>query len=42
MEKYIRIPGKRLVITKKMIESAEDNTKSNAQAAKWLGVSFNY
>ena len=37
----IRIPGKRLVLTERMIMRAIDNTKSNAEAARWIGVSFN-
>ena len=37
----LHIPGRRFVITKKMIENAQSNTKSNSQAAKWLDVSYN-
>ena len=37
----LHIPGKRFVITKRMIENAQSNTKSNRQAAKWLDVSYN-
>ena len=37
----VRIPGKRFVLTKGMIEEAQSHTKSNMAAAKWLGVSYN-
>ena len=37
----LRIPGKRLVLTRNMIESAIQNTKSNAAAARWVGVDYN-
>ena len=37
----IRIPGRRLVLTKNKILTAQDNTKSAAEASRWLGVSFN-
>ena len=37
----IRIPGKRLVLTKNMIINSQENTRSAAEAARWLGVSFN-
>ena len=36
----LHIPGKRLVITKNMIEIAIANSKSQAQAARWVGVSY--
>jgi hypothetical protein len=36
----LHIPGKRLVITKNMIEIAIANSKSQAQAARWIGVSY--
>ena len=39
--RYLKIPGKRLVITKRMVEDAIDNTISNAEAARWIGVSYN-
>ena len=39
--RYARIPGKRIILTKKMIEDAISQTKSNAEAARWLGVSYN-
>ncbi len=38
--KPLRVPGKRLVITRNMVESAIQNTKSNAEAARWLGVDY--
>lgn len=41
MRKYLKIPGRRFVLTKKMVEDAIENTKSNAEASRWLGVSFN-
>ena len=37
----IRIPGKRFVLTKGMIEESQKHTKSNMEAARWLGVSYN-
>ncbi len=37
----IRIPGRRLVLTKNMILNAQENTKSAAEASRWLSVSFN-
>jgi hypothetical protein len=36
----LRIPGKRIILTKNMIESAIQNTKSNAAAARWIGVDY--
>ena len=30
-----------MVLTKRMIEDAVQNTKSNAEAARWLDVSYN-
>ena len=41
INKPLHIPGKRFVITKRMIENAQSNTKSNSQAARWLSVSYN-
>ena len=37
----IRIPGKRFVLTKNMIEESQSHTKSNMEAARWLKVSYN-
>jgi len=37
----LRIPGKRIIITKRMIESAIANTKSNSAASRWIGVDYN-
>ena len=37
----VRIPGKRFVLTKSMIEESQKHTKSNMAAAKWLKVSYN-
>ena len=39
-EKPIKIPGRRRVITKKMIEDSQSVTKSNAAAARWLSVHY--
>ena len=39
--KPIRIPGRRTVITKGMIEEAQKNTRSAMEAARWLGTSYN-
>ncbi len=39
--RYLRIPGKRLIITKRILEDAIENTMSNAEAARWIGVSYN-
>tara|TARA_Y100000034_G_C6818899_1_gene368628 strand:- start:243 stop:746 length:504 start_codon:yes stop_codon:yes gene_type:complete len=39
--KPIKIRGRRVVLTKKMIEEAQQHTKSNMSAAKWLGISYN-
>ena len=41
IRKPIKIPGRRKVITKNMILTAQDNTKSNMEAARWLEVSYN-
>ena len=41
MERFIRIPGRRRSITKNMIEKAIESTRSNAEASRWLGVSYN-
>ena len=37
----LRIPGKRIGITKKMVEDAIQNTRSQAEASRWIGVSYN-
>jgi len=37
----LHIPGRRLVLTKRMIESSQENTKSAMEAARWLSVSYN-
>ena len=39
-EKHIKIQGRRKVITKKMIEDAQEVTKSNAEASRWLGINY--
>tara|TARA_Y100000310_G_scaffold40760_1_gene38223 strand:+ start:1415 stop:1900 length:486 start_codon:yes stop_codon:yes gene_type:complete len=41
MERFARIPHRRKVITKNMIESAVKSTRSNAEASRWLGISYN-
>ena len=41
MERFIRIPGRRSRITKRVVETAVESTRSNAEAARWLGVSYN-
>ena len=41
MERYIQIPGRRNVITENMIKNAIEATRSNAEAARWLGISYN-
>tara|TARA_B100000287_G_scaffold223347_1_gene210738 strand:+ start:1078 stop:1581 length:504 start_codon:yes stop_codon:yes gene_type:complete len=37
----IHIPGRRFVLTKNKILDSQKHTKSNAEAARWLGVSYN-
>ena len=37
----IRIPGKRFVLTKGMIEESQKHSKSNMEAARWLEVNYN-
>tara|TARA_Y100000593_G_scaffold69650_2_gene127860 strand:- start:597 stop:1085 length:489 start_codon:yes stop_codon:yes gene_type:complete len=41
MKRYARIPHRRQVITKKMIEDAISSTSSNAAASRWLNISYN-
>lgn len=41
MQKYVVIPGRRKILTKNMIEESQKNTKSAAEASRWLGVSYN-
>ena len=41
IQKPLHIPGRRLVLTKNMIVNAQENTKSAAEAARWLEVSYN-
>ena len=40
INKPIKIPGRRKVITKNMILRAQENTNSNMAAARWLEVSY--
>ena len=37
----LKIPGRRVVVTKRMVQSAIDNTKSQSAAARWIGIAFN-
>ena len=37
----LNIPGRRKVITKNMILESQKHTKSNMEAARWIGVSYN-
>ena len=37
----LRIPGRRFVLTKNMIEESQKHSKSNMEAARWLKVSYN-
>ncbi len=37
----LKIPGRRLIVTKRMIESAIENTNSQSAAARWVGIAFN-
>ena len=41
MQKYVAIPARRKVLTKNMILDSQSNSKSAAEAARWLGVSYN-
>ena len=41
IQKPIKIPGRRKVITKNMVLKAQENTNSAAEAARWLEVSYN-
>ena len=38
--RYLKIPHRRIALTKGMIEDAISNSQSNAGAARWLGVSY--
>lgn len=40
-QKPLKIPGRRKVLTKKMILDAQANSKSASECARWLSVSFN-
>tara|TARA_Y100000034_G_scaffold133494_1_gene199085 strand:+ start:667 stop:1164 length:498 start_codon:yes stop_codon:yes gene_type:complete len=37
----LKIPGKKLVITKSMIEDSVKYTKSCSEASRWMGISYN-
>ena len=41
MERFLKIPGRRSRLTKRMIEKAIESTRSNSEASRWLGVSYN-
>ena len=41
VRKPIHIPGRRMVLTKNMILESQKNTKSAAEASRWLKVSYN-
>ena len=41
IRKPLHIPGRRLVLTKNMILDAQSQTKSAAEASRWLNVSYN-
>ena len=41
MKKYAILPGRRRMLTKNMITDSQENTKSAAEASRWLGVSYN-
>ncbi len=41
MEKPLNIPGRRKLLTKNLILKAQENSKSAAEASRWLGVSYN-
>lgn len=41
MRKPLHLPGRRLVLTKNMILDAQSQTKSAAEASRWLRVSYN-
>tara|TARA_Y100001937_G_C7118948_1_gene331580 strand:+ start:678 stop:1175 length:498 start_codon:yes stop_codon:yes gene_type:complete len=41
IEKPLNIPGRRKVLTKNMILKSQENSKSAAEASRWLGVSYN-
>ena len=40
-QRPLKIPGRRKVLTKKMILDAQANSKSASECARWLSVSFN-
>ena len=37
----LRVPGRRFVLTKNKLLEAQKHTKSNMEAARWLSVSYN-
>lgn len=39
--RYIKLPGRRFIVTKRMVEDAISETNSNASAARWLRISYN-
>ncbi len=40
-QRPIKIPGRRKVLTKRIIENAQEETRSAFEAARWLDVSYN-
>ena len=40
VHKPLKIPGKKVIVTKRMVEDAIERTKSQTQAAKWIGVAY--
>ena len=41
VHRIIKIPGRRTVLTESMIKHAIENTKSQSEASRWVGVSYN-
>ena len=41
VNKPLKIPGRRISVTKRSIEQAIENTNSQSAAARWIGVSYN-
>jgi len=37
----IRVPGKKIILTKNNILESHKHTKSNMEASRWLGISYN-
>lgn len=41
INKPLKIPGRRISVTKRSVEQAIENTNSQSAAARWIGVSYN-